>query len=76
MARRRAIGIIVLKIVFTLQCVYETGGGWVPGGEGRRTGSDPGGSSPKASPSGAQDHLVAIGLMDTLSFFRPRLASS
>lgn len=55
-------------VVSGLQCVYETGGDWVPGGEGRRTGSDPEGSSPKASPSGAQDHLVAIGFVDTLTF--------
>ena len=65
-----------LKIVSALQCVHETGGDWVPGGAGRRTGSDPGGSSPKASPSGAQDHLVAIGLVDTFSFcLHLRLAS-
>ena len=50
-------------------CVHETGGDWVPGGEGRRTVSDPGGSSTKAFPSGAQDHLVTIGFMDTRAFY-------
>ena len=42
---------------------YETGGHWVPGSESCRTASGPEGSSAKASLSGAQDYLVAIGSM-------------
>ena len=57
-------------------CVCETGGDWVPGGEGRRTGSGPGGSSPKAFPSGAQDHLVTIGLAGPFVFASGRSCRS
>ena len=48
------------------QCVHETDGNWVPGGEDRRTASGPEGSSAKANSLGAQDNLVVIGSMDIL----------
>ena len=65
-ASRALDQIVNLRYNSSSLCVRETGGNWVPGGEDRRTVSGPGGSSTKAFPSGAQDHLVAIGFMDTL----------
>ena len=47
-------------------CAHEAGDDWVPGGEGRRTASGPGGSSAKAFPSGAQDNLVIVGFVGAI----------
>ncbi len=48
---------------YTQRCAHKTGEDWVPGGESRRTASDPEGSSAKAFLLGVQDYLVIIGSM-------------
>ena len=52
---------LFVTISLLYKCARGAGDDWVPGGGGRRTVSDPEGSSTKAYPSGDQDHLVVIG---------------